>query len=49
MKKLSMVLISVSLVFLLSISTNTSRGNSTSQVELTSSDIQANHPIQPPV
>jgi hypothetical protein len=49
MKKLSMVLISVSLVFLLSVSTNTSGGNSVSKLELTSTDIQANHPIQPPV
>ncbi|WP_342432803.1 hypothetical protein [Neobacillus sp. FSL H8-0543] len=49
MKKLSMLLISVSLVFLLSVSTNTSGGNSASQLQLTSTDIQASHPIQPPV
>jgi hypothetical protein len=47
MKKLSLLLISVSLVFLLSV--NTSGGNSTSQLELSSTDSQASHPIQPPV
>jgi len=49
MKKLSTVLISLSLLFLLSVSSNTSVGKSDSQLSVTPTVIQASHPIQPPV
>jgi hypothetical protein len=49
MKKLSVFLISMSLLFVLSVSSNTNGGNADSQLLFAANDNQGSHPIQPPV